>query len=724
MENINDNVGENVVGLEEIESEDDGDNAFHYDSREFVIGVDSEADFVDLNPDLLTEDNMRNFNFPNLDVSYNFYNTWYGKMKGFSARKGKERKNAMEEIIEKTYLCHREGKIPINTNEKMGKKKREAKPETRCLCPAKMKVRLDVHSGRWNVTKFCDAHNHEMLNPKYTGMLPDHRKLSEADILEMNNMRNAGITTPQIYGSFSSQSGGYNNVGFRKRDLYNEIGRQRMLQLSDAKGAIKYLREREQNEGSMFWRHTTDSEGRLQRLFWCDGQCQVDYKLFGDVLAFDATHHETEETYVWVLEQLMVAMKGKMPSAVITDGDLTMRNAIKRVLPNAHHRLCAWHLCRNAASNVKNPKMVSMFRKCMLGDYEVSEFKHRWEVMVKEFRLEENNWVKEMYEKKRMWATTYIGGNFFVGFRKTSRCEGLHGQLGKFVHSRTDLVGFLKNYGRFLEVLRYNELEVDFESVRGDMVLETNLHALERSTSKIFTKEVFILVRPALARGSTMRVMGCTQLMSQTIFTVTKYGRSQKEWQVSYIPEPLFLKCSCQRMESFGLPCDHIIGVMVHLNIQEMPKCLVPSRWTMGVKDSAYEIRDGRNSIWDSVFDARCGYLDFLCKKMNRLGGRSATTFNEIKDWVSSKINLYSEAHMNSGHGNENGTDEGGPTLKDPIRVASKGCAAGSSSQSRRRPHKCRQCGVAGHNRTTFPNKRKYEASIESGECEGEVSHG
>ncbi|KAJ1381286.1 MULE transposase domain [Sesbania bispinosa] len=323
-------------------------------------------------------------------------------------------------------------------------------------------------------------------------------------------------------------------------------------------------------------------------------------------------------------------MKGKMTLAVITDGDLAMRNAIKRVLPNAHHRLCVWHLCRNAVSNVKNPKMVSMFRKSMLGDYEVSEFKHRWEVMVKEFRLEENNWVKEMYEKKRMWATTYIRRNFFAGFRTTSRCEGLHGQLGKFVHSRTDLVGFLKNYGRFLEVLRYNEQEADFESVHGDMVLETNLHALERSASKIFTKEVFILVHPALARGSTIRVMGCTQLMSQTIF---------------------------------------------------------------------YSVQ------------------------MNRLGGISDTRFNEIKDWVSSKINLYIASHMSSGDGNENATDEGGPTLKDPIRVGSKGCAAGSSSQARRRPHKCRQCGLAGHNRTTFPNKRKYEAPLESGECEGEMSH-
>lgn len=54
--------------------------------------------------------------------------------------------------------------------------------------------------------------------------------------------------------------------------------------------------------------------------------------------------NETEETYVWVLEKLLEAMKGKEPNVVITDGDNAVRNAIKRVFPKAHHELCAWHL--------------------------------------------------------------------------------------------------------------------------------------------------------------------------------------------------------------------------------------------------------------------------------------------------------------------------------------------------------------------------------------------
>ncbi|KAG5143198.1 hypothetical protein JHK82_018893 [Glycine max] len=41
---------------------------------------------------------------------------------------------------------------------------------------------------------------------------------------------------------------------------------------------------------------------------------------------------ETEETYVWLLEQFLETMKGKTPCSIITDGDLAMRNAITRVM--------------------------------------------------------------------------------------------------------------------------------------------------------------------------------------------------------------------------------------------------------------------------------------------------------------------------------------------------------------------------------------------------------
>ncbi|KAL4370008.1 hypothetical protein AHAS_Ahas06G0022800 [Arachis hypogaea] len=43
-------------------------------------------------------------------------------------------------------------------------------------------------------------------------------------------------------------------------------------------------------------------------------------------------------------------MKEKQPKSVMTDGDLAMKNVVGAVFLGAHHRLCSWHLLRNATA--------------------------------------------------------------------------------------------------------------------------------------------------------------------------------------------------------------------------------------------------------------------------------------------------------------------------------------------------------------------------------------
>ncbi|MCH79649.1 protein FAR1-RELATED SEQUENCE 5-like, partial [Trifolium medium] len=156
--------------------------------------------------------------------------------------------------------------------------------------------------------------------------------------------------TCQVFGAFANNSGGYHKIGFRRKDLYNQVGKQRRQQSSDASASLKFLKDVGSKDPLMFVKHTVDNEGRLQHLFWCDGESRLNYRVF--VFATALVSKENEETYVWLLEQFMEAMEGKMPISVITDGDLAMKNAIRRVFPRAHRRLCAWHLLRNAISNV------------------------------------------------------------------------------------------------------------------------------------------------------------------------------------------------------------------------------------------------------------------------------------------------------------------------------------------------------------------------------------
>ncbi|RYR77449.1 hypothetical protein Ahy_A01g001918 isoform B [Arachis hypogaea] len=72
-----------------------------------------------------------------------------------------------------------------------------------------------------------------------------------------------------------------------------------------------------------------------------------------------------------------------------------------------------------------------------------------------------------MYEEKHMWATAYIKGKFFAGFRTTSRCEGLHSVVVRYVGSRYDLTSFVDHFQRCIAHLCFKEFNADYESTVG-----------------------------------------------------------------------------------------------------------------------------------------------------------------------------------------------------------------------------------------------------------------
>ncbi|GAU19941.1 hypothetical protein TSUD_95450 [Trifolium subterraneum] len=296
---------------EEGDVETDGN-----DNGQDIVNIDTIDDIVSLDLKGVWPIMAKNLEFGSLDIANRFYEV-YARANGFSIRKGRILRTKDKNIVQRTFLCHREwyreGRGLTTKNQQ-----RAPKPETRCECPTKFRVHIDIHSNRWRITLFTDYHNHDLLSDVHCGMLPAHR-----------------------------------------------IEKQRHMRKEDARNAINYLRGLDSNDPMMFVRYTADSTDRLQHLFWCDGRSHLDYQVFGDVVAFDATYgknkyhcplvvfagvnnhnstiifagaivwDEKEETYVWVLEQFLEAMSGTPPPFVITNGDVAMKNAIKRVFPNA-----------------------------------------------------------------------------------------------------------------------------------------------------------------------------------------------------------------------------------------------------------------------------------------------------------------------------------------------------------------------------------------------------
>ncbi|KAL4318602.1 hypothetical protein GQ457_18G013120 [Hibiscus cannabinus] len=303
-------------------------------------------------------------------------------------------------------------------------------------------------------------HNHEMLNPTHVPYIRSFRKISDADQVKISNMHNSGIAPNRMMQSFVNEAGSLENVGFIQKDLYNFVDKIKREEEkdSDAEMMMAYLYGKQEIDPFFFVRYTRDEKENLEKIFWCDGISRIDYKEFGQVLVFDTTykcneynkpfvvlvgvnHHrntvpfgcalivnEKEDTYVWVLEQLIAAGDGYKPLTVITDRDKAMTNSISKVLPEAKHRLCLWHLLRNVKL-YGNRKFHEGFMKCVDKCRTQTDFEKAWKGLVCKHDCQDKKWAKDLYEDKEKWAEAYMQGDFYAAMRSTQHCESMHRTL-------------------------------------------------------------------------------------------------------------------------------------------------------------------------------------------------------------------------------------------------------------------------------------------------------
>ena len=121
-------------------SEDNG-MAIGYDDG---YQVDSMEDIGRIELWNVGDDEVDRFHFGDLEITFEFYNT-FAKVRGFSARKSKTRKNNGE-VVKLNFVCFREG-YRLQKFYSMKNKKREPRAETRCGCNASIQVHFVPATG-------------------------------------------------------------------------------------------------------------------------------------------------------------------------------------------------------------------------------------------------------------------------------------------------------------------------------------------------------------------------------------------------------------------------------------------------------------------------------------------------------------------------------------------------------------------------------------------------
>ncbi|MBA0832411.1 hypothetical protein Goarm_016802 [Gossypium armourianum] len=76
-------------------------------------------------------------------------------------------------------------------------------------------------------------------------------------------------------------------------------------------------------------------------------------------------------------------MGNQLPNITIIDQDHAISKAIGEFFPDSCHKLCFWHISRNAHSHLgnlnENVDFHALFHKCMQGyEFEI-EFEKTWE---------------------------------------------------------------------------------------------------------------------------------------------------------------------------------------------------------------------------------------------------------------------------------------------------------------------------------------------------------
>ncbi|KAL6342650.1 hypothetical protein AAG906_012517 [Vitis piasezkii] len=355
---------------------------------------------------------------------------------------------------------------------------------------------------------------------------------------------------------------------------------------------------------------------------------------------------ESVGTYEWVLETFLEAMMNKRPISVVTDGDKAMRKAIKKVLPDTCHRLCSWHLQRNAFTNVHIKDFSSIFAR----------IQKVWHEMVANLGLNENRWVTEIYGKRKRWAEAYLRGNFFGGMRTTQRA---------------------------ILRIRQNEAKAEFESNNSSPVLSTKLAILENHAATVYTKESFLKFREEMKNAELFFVVGVVSDHSMRAYTLSN----------TILPDIVTLKCSCMMFESIGIPCCHMVVVMKVEHLEEIPQSCIMKRWTKLAKvyTRSVPVNETDNNMDRFV---RYGSLSSMCNKLSYFASDTSSSFIEAEMKYKNLTARMEELYNYNLKGKKIASD-GATTKGNPGKVAMNVQKGRRCSRCKRVGHTIRKCPEA-----------------------------
>ncbi|WRX19779.1 FAR1 DNA binding domain - like 10 [Theobroma cacao] len=226
--------------------------------------------------------------------------------------------------------------------------------------------------------------------------------------------------------------------------------------------------------------------------------------------------------------------------------------------------LCSWHLARNAQANIPLPGFGQNFKACMKSWWTIDKFEREWKEMVKKFALQGHQWIDEIYKKKHMWSQSHLSGHFFGTIMSTSHCEGLNTFIASLAKERKTLLEFVRAIEDGIKNIRNNEIGEDYISIHTKPVSSQMFKDIEKHAASVYTGRAFKKFIDEM-RLQQLFYHECRfdDEPSIRVYQLMKYGDLFERIRVEFHVDDENIKCSCLKFETDGIPCPHIIHVMI-----------------------------------------------------------------------------------------------------------------------------------------------------------------
>jgi hypothetical protein len=139
---------------------------------------------------------------------------------------------------------------------------------------------------------------------------------------------------------------------------------------------------------------------------------------------------------------------------------------------------------------------------------------------------------------------------------------------------------------------------------------------IEKKAKRFYTREVFVRFQEMFLQSTRYYPIQAEQ-EGLNFDLVPNEGLGIKMYRVQVVLAEGLYTCACNTLEMCGLVCPHIVRVMVHLNIQEIPSRYMLKWWSVEATTPAPD--PGSNTARFGVPASNTLKYNALCKKMCHL---------------------------------------------------------------------------------------------------------